>query len=105
MKRLAAMFVALGSLMLFSTAAQAVPEASSNGLLASFSSSDGGAMAPMSTAELGAVRGEGILEKFFAVPQLARSFEKTFTFDTTTISIVGVAGEGITLFIDSPFIP
>ena len=74
-------------------------------LLSAFTS-DGAAVASvMSAADLDSVRGEGTFEQFFEVPQLRRSFEKTFTFDTTTISVIGVEGIGITLLIDSPFIP
>ena len=106
MKKICGTLFAVVALMLLSTSVQAVPadEAGPMDLLATVSTSDG-AIAPMSTNELGSVRGEGTFEHFFDFPQLGRSFDKTFQFDTTTIHVVGVAGVGITLTIDSPQIP
>jgi hypothetical protein len=107
MRYIGAMLVGLGSLLLLSTAAQATPNegAPNTDLLAFASSSAGAALVPMSAEELGAVRGEGTITKSFDVPQLRRSFEKVFNFNDTTITIVGVAGVGITLTVDSPRIP
>jgi hypothetical protein len=106
MKKLCGMLVVVAALMLLSTSAQAVPadDASQMDLLAAVSTSEG-AIAPMSVDDLGSVRGEGTFEQFFDFPQLGRSFDKTFQFDTTTIHVVGVAGVGVTLTIDSPHIP
>ena len=99
------MATVLGTIAMLAAGTAFAANATNDDLLSAFTS-DGAAVASvMSAADLDSVRGEGTIEKFFEIPQLRRSFEKTFTFDTTTISVVGVAGVGITLTIDSPSIP
>jgi hypothetical protein len=61
---------------------------------------------PLAAAELADIRGEGTIEKFIALPRLHRSWETLVTRDNgLSVSIVGVAGEGITIRIESPHIP
>ena len=99
------MATVLGTIAMVAAGTAFGANATNDDLLSAFTS-DGAAVASvMSAADLDSVRGEGTIEKFFEVPQLRRSFEKSFTFDNTSISVIGVEGVGITLVIDSPFIP
>jgi hypothetical protein len=59
----------------------------------------------MSAVELESVVGEGSLDKFVEIPNLARSFERTIEAGTNTISIVAVAGSGITIKVSGPDVP
>ncbi len=87
-------------------AAQAAMGADQGDLLSEFSTAGAAVVAPMSLAELGDVRGEGTFTKTFDFPQLHHDFDQTFTFQDTTIHVVGVAATGqITVTIDSPYIP
>lgn len=98
-------FAALSALSVLILAGGA-PAEDQGDLLAEFSSSGATGVAPMSTSELGGVRGEGTFVQTFDFPQLHHDFDRTFVFDTTTIHIVGVAATGqITLTIDSPILP
>jgi hypothetical protein len=74
-------------------------------LLDEFTTGDSAGVAAMSGAELDAVVGEGVFEKFIEIPNLARSFEQTIEFGDNTISIVAVAGSGITLSLSGPDVP
>jgi hypothetical protein len=81
----------------------AVQSADQPDLLAEFSE-PGITAAAMSAMELGEVRGEGTMIHSFDFPELGRDFNHTFSYDATTISIVGTAGVGVTITIDSPFV-
>ena len=75
-------------------------------LLSGFSTTGAVPVAPMSSLELDDIRGEGTFTQTFDFPQLHHDFDRTFSFDTTTIHVVGIAATGqITLTIDSPQIP
>ena len=61
---------------------------------------------PLSLAELSDIRGEGTITKFIELPNLQRSFERGHTLDNgVSVSIVAVAGQGITITITNPHIP
>ncbi len=85
--------------------ASASTAADQGDLLSEFSTTGAGAVAPMSASELDGIRGEGTFTKTFDFPNLHHDFDRTFVFDATTIRIVGVAGQGVTLTIDSPHLP
>jgi len=105
LKKVTAMAIIATMTLLCASLVQA--ERAADPLLAAVSSTVdmSGQAEPLSTAELSAVRGEGTFEQFFAFPQLNRSFTKTFSHEGTTVILVGEAGVGVTITVDSPLIP
>lgn len=97
----------LGTIALMVAGTAVAAEATNQDLLSAFTSDSAAVAAVMSASDLDSVRGEGTFERFFEVPGLHRDFSRSFTTPdgTMTISIVGVAGAGITLTFDSPSIP
>jgi hypothetical protein len=105
MRKVLAFLGAIAFAVLVSTTAQA---ASDTNLLEEITAGKATAV-PMASAELDSVLGEGTFEYFLALPNLHRSFERNFEFnyqgESVSVSIVGEAGVGITLVVDSPLIP
>jgi hypothetical protein len=102
MKKLSVILGVFAFVMLLSSAVQAAGD--EGDLLGKFSTPDA-AVAPLTPAELDEVRGEGTMEFTFSFPQLRRDFDKIFTFDTTSIHVIGDATAGtIWVEIDSPYI-
>lgn len=97
--------VLFSGVLLLGGVAQAASGTGSPDLLARATSGPAPEVTPLTTDELADIRGEGTIEKFIALPRLRRSFERIVVRDQLTVSIVGVAGEGITIRIDSPHIP
>jgi hypothetical protein len=94
----------LGALW-FAAPAQAGP-GSGDDLLAQVTSGNHPDVVPLTADELADIRGEGTIEKFIELPRLHRSFERVVNLDNgLSLSIVGVAGEGIHISISSPHIP
>ena len=93
------------AVLILAGGASASTAADPGDLLSEFSTTGAGVVAPMSAGELADIRGEGTFVKTFDFPNLHHDFDRTFVFDTTTIHIVGVAGQGVTLTIDSPHLP
>ncbi len=92
--------------LIATSAASAAMDANQGDLLSEFSTAGAEFVAPMSLAELGDVRGEGTFTTTFDFPKLHHDFDQTFTFQATTIHVIGVAATGqITVTIDSPYIP
>jgi hypothetical protein len=94
------------AVLIMAGGASASTAANQGDLLSEFSTVGAAAVAPMSLGELGDIRGEGTFTQTFDFPQLHHDIDQTYTFDTTTIHIVGVASTGqVTLTIDSPHLP
>ena len=107
-KKITALAIAIAMTMLVASMVQAASPGEPQGdLLAAVTSTADviGAAQPMSESDLATVRGEGTFTQFYALPQLNRSFNKTFSQNGTTVTLVGEAGFGVTITVDSPLIP
>jgi hypothetical protein len=103
MRTIAIGAVALG--LLFSISAKAGTTDGSN-LLSQVTAGNASTVEPLTVAQLDDVRGAGTIEKFIALPRFHRDFTKTVSLDNgLSVSIVGVAGEGLHITITNPNIP
>ena len=104
MRKLLCAMVGTAAVLLVAATAQAAP-ADQGDLLAQFTTPAAATVAPMSVDQLGAIRGEGIRTFEFLFPHLRHDVDQTFTFDTTTIHVVGDAATGqVSVTVDSPYI-
>ena len=77
------------------------------GLLDDMTTGGASGATAMSADELASVVGEGTAVRFIEIPNLARSFERTFEAGQSgmTVSIVAVAGSGITITLSGANVP
>jgi hypothetical protein len=79
--------------------------AANAGLLDEITTGGAAGIDAMNAQELSSVVGEGTSQRFIEIPHLARSFERTIQAGELTVSIVAVAGSGITITLDGPHVP
>jgi hypothetical protein len=104
MRKLLSALVGAAAVVMFASVAQAAP-VDDGDLLSEFTTGAVSA-APMSLDQLGEVRGEGTAVFSFLFPRLHHDIDQTFTFGTTTITVVGDASTGqVTVTLDGPDIP
>ena len=93
MRKILSAFIGAAAVMLVAAVAQAAP-ADEGDLLAEFTTGGAVSAAPMSMEQLGEVRGEGTATFSFLFPRLHHDINQTFTYGTTTITVVGDAATG-----------
>jgi len=104
MRTLAIGAVAIG--LLLSVSAKAGTTSGGNDLLSQVTAGTASTVEPLTVAQLDDVRGAGTIEKFIALPRFHRDFTRTVSLDNgLSVSIVGVAGEGLHITITNPNIP
>ena len=100
MKRMAKAVAAMAMLFGVSSTAQA-------GLLDEMTTGGATGATALSADELASVVGEGTSVRTIEIPNLARSFEHNIVAGESgvTVSVVAVAGSGITITVSGPHIP